>query len=244
MFKTPFSFYGRIRRLEYGLTYLFYILFYLAIAVIWTEFEQVEVMIIPLYIVLFWLRLAQGAKRCHDLGNSGFYQLIPLYGLWLMFQDGEQNENKYGLNPKILATNYDPSREKISIVKTLIEVSSAVLLNMLLIAIAMEYLYTDEWMILNWMFWSIVVCYFLMLLINYRGKALPDTRKTEAHLPIIYTLTLCICFILYVVSYRGVEFSFETILLGLVLAAIFLAFTYVPYFAYKLLFKKTENYES
>lgn len=49
---------------------------------------------------LFWFILAQGAKRCHDLGNSGWYQLIPLYGFWLLFAKGELDTNQYGQNPK------------------------------------------------------------------------------------------------------------------------------------------------
>ena len=39
-------------------------------------------------------------KRCHDLGNSGWFQLIPLYGFWMIFQDGIKGNNEYGINPK------------------------------------------------------------------------------------------------------------------------------------------------
>jgi len=56
-----------------------------------------------LYILLipgYWFIWAQGSKRCHDRGNSGWYQLIPFYGLWMAFADGEPGENEYGTNPK------------------------------------------------------------------------------------------------------------------------------------------------
>lgn len=52
--------------------------------------------IIPIY----WFILAQGAKRCHDRGNSGWFQLIPFYGLWMLFGDSYFGNNKYGENPK------------------------------------------------------------------------------------------------------------------------------------------------
>ena len=54
------------------------------------------ILLIPVY----WFLLAQGAKRCHDRGNSGWYQIIPFYNLWMLFADSEKGVNDYGLNPK------------------------------------------------------------------------------------------------------------------------------------------------
>ena len=106
MFKNNFSTKGRIRRLEYGLTILIYygvtfiigyVLGYLGITDGATYgLEVLYISIIPPFI---WF-IMQGAKRCHDRGNSGWFQLIPFYSLWMLFGDGEKRENQYGPNPK------------------------------------------------------------------------------------------------------------------------------------------------
>ena len=41
-----------------------------------------------------------GCKRCHDVGVSGWYQLIPFYVFVLCFEGGDHGINKYGSNPK------------------------------------------------------------------------------------------------------------------------------------------------
>ena len=48
--------------------------------------------------VHFWFWFAQGSKRCHDLGKSGWWQLIPFYILLMLFQKGDYFKNQYG-NP-------------------------------------------------------------------------------------------------------------------------------------------------
>ena len=104
MFNKPFSFNGRIRRLEYGLSIiLFYLYVMLVVALLDGNFDEgvFYLFMIPGY-VFFW---SQGAKRCHDLGNSGWFQIIPFYGLWMLFANSDLGENEYGLNPKGL--NYE-----------------------------------------------------------------------------------------------------------------------------------------
>ncbi len=99
MFENAFSFDGRIRRTEYG----FSVIIYAVIAVIINLIIQSSpdsAFIGLAYIPALWFLWAQGAKRCHDVGNSGWWQLIPLYGFWLLFQDGELGQNQYGDNPK------------------------------------------------------------------------------------------------------------------------------------------------
>ncbi len=105
MFSHPFSFNGRIRRTEYGLSVLIYYVWYIFFELMMSGNDNsnasgVAVLYLLTCIPFYWFILAQSAKRCHDLGNSGWYQLIPFYGLWLLFSGGDKGPNKYGLNPK------------------------------------------------------------------------------------------------------------------------------------------------
>lgn len=101
MFDHPFSFSGRIRRLEYGLSYILYITWYAVFEVgIESGNEAMSVVFLITLIPALWFILAQGTKRCHDRDNSGWYQIIPFYGLWMLFGDGDAYENSYGYDPK------------------------------------------------------------------------------------------------------------------------------------------------
>ena len=92
-----FSFDGRIRRRDYWLTCLG-----VAIGLSFSEAlaEAHLALFFVIYIPLLWISFANGAKRCHDLGHNGWWQLIPFYTLWMAFQDGQAEVNEYGQNPK------------------------------------------------------------------------------------------------------------------------------------------------
>jgi uncharacterized membrane protein YhaH (DUF805 family) len=108
MFKNPFSFHGRIRRLEYGLSYVisFGILatagFLSASLTDAADNENLWISssLMLLVIPILWFLISQGAKRAHDKGHSGWMQLIPFYRMWLIFSEGDEGENEYGENPK------------------------------------------------------------------------------------------------------------------------------------------------
>ena len=102
MFKQPFSFDGRIRRTEYGLSYLLYMFAAFLMGFLSGMAEVLETVLLISYIPMIWFMLAQGAKRCHDLGHSGWYQLIPFYNIWMVFGPGEEGPNRYGADPKAI----------------------------------------------------------------------------------------------------------------------------------------------
>ncbi len=102
MFQHVFSFEGRIRRLEFGLTFLIYLLYSLPMNVlsegdISAGFALIWLMLL---IPVMWALFAQGTKRCHDIGVKGWWQLVPFFYLWMIFQDGDSGTNQYGDNPK------------------------------------------------------------------------------------------------------------------------------------------------
>jgi len=53
------------------------------------------------YIPIYWFFIAQGAKRCHDYGSSGWWQIVPFCPIVMIFWKGQPETNKYGYNPKI-----------------------------------------------------------------------------------------------------------------------------------------------
>ncbi|MDB5228852.1 MAG: hypothetical protein JWN78_3045 [Bacteroidota bacterium] len=106
MFNHPFSFQGRIRRTEFGLTFIIYAIAYGIIAAIGASGGAAGIIFI-LVIPLIWFLWAQGAKRCHDVGHSGWWQVIPFYVFWMLFQEGQPGLNEYGENPKGMSATGD-----------------------------------------------------------------------------------------------------------------------------------------
>ena len=103
LFAHPFSFKGRIRRLEFGLSYILYILLAVCIGALSDEAPVLGLFAIP----LIWFWLAQLCKRFHDRNQSGariITLIIPFYNIYvslmLFFADGDEYENDYGLDPK------------------------------------------------------------------------------------------------------------------------------------------------
>ena len=103
MFSKAFSFKGRIKRAEFAWSYIITWIVDNIIMLFWSGMvENAEYPTISDAILLFimlspalWFYYAQRIKRCHDIGHNGWWQLIPFYTLWLLFQISDGN-NKYG----------------------------------------------------------------------------------------------------------------------------------------------------
>lgn len=101
-----FSFQGRVGRLVYwivtvlgivALGLLFFVSEELARNLGLTPNENiVATCIVSWYLFYCYLVFTVGAKRCHDLGHSGWFQMIPFYGFVMLFGAGNEEENEYG----------------------------------------------------------------------------------------------------------------------------------------------------
>lgn len=104
MFKRPFSFKGRIRRTEFWVSYIFYMIWYAVfsagVRTIESTGPAIAVILLISMIPACWFLWAQGAKRCHDRGHSGWFQIIPFYGLVMLFGGSDEGINDYGTSPK------------------------------------------------------------------------------------------------------------------------------------------------
>lgn len=96
----PFSFKGRIGRLQLILSYVVGFVVWFAIYALSEPALEYNSNIFLLFlactVVFFWFLYAQCAKRCHDLGKSGAWMFVPFWNVLLFFAEGEEQDNQYG----------------------------------------------------------------------------------------------------------------------------------------------------
>lgn len=104
-FRKYAEFSGRARRKEYWMFILFYVIFYVVLAIIDGVISS-YVLTSIFALVCLVPSISIGARRLHDTGRSGWWQLIgliPLIGaivLIVFFAQDSHEDNEYGLNPK------------------------------------------------------------------------------------------------------------------------------------------------
>ena len=114
--KSYAVFSGRSRRSEYWYFGLFYLIFYVAAAVVDVmagSFERasgIGVCTAILALALLIPSISVTVRRLHDTGRSGWWVLIgfiPLVGaiilLVFLCQDSEPGANRFGANPKVVS---------------------------------------------------------------------------------------------------------------------------------------------
>jgi len=104
------DFSGRARRTEYWMFFLFYVIFSVVISVV-DSLLGIGLLSIIFGFAMLVPSLSIGARRLHDTGRSGWWQLlliIPVIGfiiLVVFFVQDSHDENSYGSNPKAVAAS-------------------------------------------------------------------------------------------------------------------------------------------
>jgi uncharacterized membrane protein YhaH (DUF805 family) len=100
------NFEGRNTRTQYWMFILFYVIFYIGCLIVDNLLGTVFITAI-FSLALLVPGVAAAARRLHDTGRSGWWQLIgiiPLIGTIVLIvflaQDSEISDNAYGANPK------------------------------------------------------------------------------------------------------------------------------------------------
>lgn len=120
LFARPFSFRGRITRLEFLLSHLVFALLglvgymasvYTELAALWVGQEAAQTVshriMLGALAVACWAYTAQGIKRSHDTGKTGWLFYIPFYNIVLLFRRGQTEVNRYGTAPTIHSADTD-----------------------------------------------------------------------------------------------------------------------------------------
>ncbi|WP_347373267.1 DUF805 domain-containing protein [Aequorivita sp. Q41] len=249
MFKNSFSFNGRIRRTEFGISYILFLVFiYGFIALM----EVLNMGGYQLFIILgaaYWFQFSQGAKRCHDLGNNGFYQIIPFYIFVLLFSEGQNRNNKYGPDPKLeeLQNAENPLNDnatgfKLPIAKDFetmgSELVSGTLLTALVLAVASYLLDDDDWVYFSIESILIMTGYLTVLLLSFKFKPLPKAPIYFVVHRAIFSIVLHLIISLYEMYSNNISnINYSAIGGDIIYILSFFILTYVPYYFYKTLKK-------
>ncbi len=95
------DFNGRARRKEYWMFILFFFIIYIVLGVIAGIMPKVGLALIGIfYLGMIVPIIAVSCRRMHDVGKSGWYQLIPIYSFILAVTEGDKGDNEYGSDPK------------------------------------------------------------------------------------------------------------------------------------------------
>lgn len=99
MTKKYFEIKGRARRQEYWMFFLANFLIAIGIGFVSAVIKM------PLLVSLYQLAvlipgITVGIRRMHDTNHSGWFLLVPFYGLYLLLKEGDASPNPFGPDPK------------------------------------------------------------------------------------------------------------------------------------------------
>lgn len=259
MFQNPFSFKGRIRRTEFGLSYLLVIVISYGTGIFASLVEEYNLAVAGLYIGAYWLLFAQGAKRCHDMGQSGWFQIVPFYIFVMLFSEGERKTNRFGGDPKLEELERDQQKRRGSNYPTKEEILEGVpmslsvsqLLTVVLATILITLVLTtslENQTLVYWMeMFFLILGYFVLLWITHKGQPLSRHPWFYRAQRMAFALLSLLLYNLYLFTFTpGMLQGYSIELLVFDISYILNTFiiTYVPYLVYQKIFKAPVPYES
>ena len=194
---------------------------------------------------IYWFVLSQGAKRCHDMGVSGLYQLIPFYVFAMIFSEGQNKKNIYGQDPKLLEVqdaeliaDAEPQRIVLPEGKQMEAVGSELLSGVFITALGIalvSYLYDNN----GWLYYSmesivVMAGYYLVLLFGSRPENMGTLTKYFLLHRAVFSLG---CYVLfwgyYVYSNNITEINFAAVGNDISYIISICVLTYIPYLIFK-----------
>lgn len=115
-----FSFKGRITRAEYLISHALIPFHFMLVAYVANVASEIasfsigedaagslynRLMLFSGLFMFCWFYTAQGVKRCHDVGWSGWWFYVPFINIPLFFKKTRRETNRYGLPATLRATN-------------------------------------------------------------------------------------------------------------------------------------------
>lgn len=233
MFQNPFSFKGRIRRLEYGLSLIVSFMILIIISIISAESEHASFTLTFTFIAYFWFNLSQGSKRCHDFNQSGILQFVPFCVFLLLFSSGTSGQNQYGIDPKatqntsqISGFNLKELLNKLTLI-ILNPLITSMLFNIAIIIILFEFVSFNQVYLNLSIYSSVIISYFLFLTTIKNQPAFYNNQQLKLIYRSIYAVFLHLFMSIYLIVFLSYEVNFYSVLFQLTIIFILVSLTFI-----------------
>lgn len=118
-FNKPFSFVGRIGRLDFIYVVVSVIFLAIFLRIVTMSFHNIGFIFFAiLCLPVLCFLLAQGTKRLHDINLSGWVQIVyPIAFFLMLFKASDPNDNQYG---ESVVTNSEAKQEKSTVQESIL----------------------------------------------------------------------------------------------------------------------------
>jgi uncharacterized membrane protein YhaH (DUF805 family) len=115
MIENIFRLTGRVGRTEYLVCLVFSFFAFVCAVVLSATYDShsnMQLVVVLLFVLILFFIIVQSAKRCHDFGKNGWWQLIPFYFFVLLFKEGDSGGNAYGTRMRKIDRIFAAAKER------------------------------------------------------------------------------------------------------------------------------------